>query len=89
MAKQTFIILLENSDGQIIDFERWSYKKVRTCIDNMVELYRTYPSLYVPKLQGADRVTAYPTPDGYNREAPVWSVSKDEFLKMVLKENAA
>lgn len=87
--KMTFIICLEDKEGRTMEFERWGYKKVETCIDKMVELYRTYSGLYVPLLKAADKVTAYPTPDGYNRGDPVWSVSKDEFLKMIFKEEAA
>lgn len=87
MAKQTFIICVEDQNGFIVDFERWACKKVETCIAKMIELYKTYSILYAPKLDGAARVTAYPTPNGYDREAPVWSVTADEFRALIEKED--
>ena len=86
--KQTFIICVENESDCVLEFERWPYKRAQTCIDKMIELYRTYPSLYVPHLTGAAKVICYPTPDGYHKAAPVWSVSVDEFREL-LKEDAA
>lgn len=84
MAKQqTFIIRLEDKDGKLVDFERWAYKKVETCIQKMVELYSTYSGIYERNLVKAARVVAYPTPDGYNRESPVWSVSVEEFRELM------
>lgn len=88
MKKQTFIICLENQDGLVVDFERWSYKRAETCIANMVKLYRTY-SIYGLSLAKADRVVCYPTPDGYTKADPVWSVSVDEFRELMKKEDVA
>ena len=85
MAQQRYIIRLEDKEGKMVDFERWSFKKVETCIQHMVELYSTYSNMYMPKLDKADRVVAYPTPDGCHEEAPVWSVTVDEFRAMVKK----
>lgn len=82
MAKQTFIICLEDKDGKMVDFERWAYKKPETCVQHMVELYKTY-SIYERSLAKADRVVAYPTPNGYDKEDPVWSVSVEEFRQLM------
>lgn len=84
-AKQNFIIRLEDAAGNMVDFERWPYKKVETCIRDMVDMYRMYDRLFMPKLDKAYRVVAYSTPDGAHMEAPVWSVSVEEFRKMIEK----
>lgn len=81
--KQNFIICLEAADGRQITFERWPFKRVQTCVAHMVELYKTYSGLYGRYLDQAAKVVAYHTPDGYNRAAPVWSVSVDEFRKLM------
>ena len=83
MRKQTYIIVLEDQDGRTVDFERWAYKRAQTCIDKIVELYAEWPGLYGKNLERAARVVCYPTPDGYNQAAPVWSVSVDEFRRMI------
>ena len=87
MAKQqqqTFIIRLEDKDGKMVDFERWAYKKVETCIKNMVKTYSDHAYLYEPTLAKADKVVAYATPGGRSDEKiPVWSVSVEEFRKLM------
>lgn len=83
MKKQTYIIVLEDQDGCTVDFERWAYKRAQTCIDKIVELYAEWPGLYRKNLERAARVVCYPTPDGYNQAAPVWSVSANEFRRMI------
>lgn len=83
MKKQTYIICLEDQDGRTVDFERWTYKRSQTCVDKIVELYAEWPSLYEKNLERAARVVCYPTPDGYTPAAPVWSVSVDDFRRMV------
>lgn len=80
--KMTFIIYLEDAAGNMVDFERWAFKKAKTCIDHMIELYKTY-SIYERSLAKAARVVCYPTPDGYNKADPVWSVGVDEFRKLM------
>lgn len=83
MKKQTYIIILEDQDGRTVDFERWTYKRAQTCIDKTVELYAEWPSLYRDNLDRAARVVCYPTPDGYDKSAPVWAVSVTDFRCMV------
>lgn len=86
MSKEMrFLIRLEKEDGSLVDFERWSYKKAETCINKMVALYGTNSGLYLRKLDKADKVVCYPTPDGCHAAEPVWSVSADEFRAMVEK----
>lgn len=86
MKKQTFIICLEDQEGRMVNFERWYFKSMKRCVDAMVGLYRSCPSIYRSDLERAARVVCYPTPDGYHRKAAVWSVSVDEFREMMMKE---
>lgn len=88
MQKQTYIIRLEDQAGGLIDFERWGYKHAKTCIAKMLELYANYSGIYIPKLSSASRVVCYPTPDGYNRGKPVWSVSAADFAAMVQQQKS-
>ena len=81
--KMTHIIRLEKEDGSLVEFERWSGKDAQTCINEMVELYDTYGSLYLKHLEQADRVVCYPTPDGYTAGDPVWSATREEFLALI------
>ena len=87
MSKQTFIICLEDEKGVAAEFERWGFKKAETCIEHMVELYGTYPSLYLRNLDRAAKVVCYPTPDGYHKADPVWSVTPAEFLGLIEEWN--
>ena len=81
--RQNFIVCLEDACGCTVEFERWPYKKAETCIQHMVELYGTYPSLYSKGLNEAARVVCYPTPDGYTRAEPVWAVTTEEFRELM------
>ena len=83
MKKQTYIVILEDKDGITVEFERWSYKRAQTCIDKTVELYAEWPGLYGKYLERAARVVCYPTPDGYNQDAPVWDAPVEEFRRMI------
>ncbi len=65
MKKQTYISYLEDSDGKMINFERWSYKKTDTIIEKLKELYQ-YP-IYKKDIEKSVRIAIYETPDGYNK----------------------
>ncbi len=68
MAKQTYISYLQDSNGNMITFERWAYKKPGTIIRALKQLYSTN---YIIKrdLERAKTVAIYATPDGYNRDS--------------------
>ena len=38
MKKQTFLICFENIDGIAVNFERWTFKSVKTCIKKTVKV---------------------------------------------------
>ena len=44
--EQTFISILEDKDGNTIDFERWSYKKVAAVEKKVKKLYNDYYGVY-------------------------------------------
>lgn len=89
MSKQTFIICLENIEGRTVFFERWGFTKAESCIDHMVQLIGSSINFY-KRIIGPSAVKAvcYPTPDGYNRAEPVWSVTIEEFWNMVEAERS-
>lgn len=68
MKKQTYISYLEDSNGRIINFERWAYKNTNTVIKSLKKLYNDYYFSYKSDLVKSDRITIYSTPDGYNKE---------------------
>lgn len=87
MKQQTHIIRLTDENGSLVNFERWAHKKTQTCIEKMVELYATYPGIYKRDIDKAATITCYSTPD-QGPETPVWTVTKQEFLRMVEKKVA-
>jgi hypothetical protein len=88
MAKQTYLFRIENDAGQCMDFERWTFKRLDTCINKMIELYGgTWASLYARKLDGAAYVTAYKTDYEATEANRAWRVTVEEFRDM-LKEAA-
>lgn len=36
MKKQTFLICFENIDGIAVNFERWTFKSIKTCIKKTI-----------------------------------------------------
>lgn len=84
MKKQTYMTILEDENGQEIDFERWAYKRAQTCISKMLELYSgEWAFLYRKEIDRAARIVCYPTPDGYNLGPAVWSATVAELKDMI------
>ena len=84
MKKQTYITILEDENGREINFERWTYKRVKTCVDKMLDLYSgPWASLYREDIDRAARVVCYHTPDGYNLGPAVWSATVAELKDMI------
>ncbi len=59
--KQTYIIIkLIDANGALVTFERWSYKRVSTCMEKMRELYTgTWANLYQKEVAKADHMEVY------------------------------
>lgn len=68
MKKQTYISYLEDSNGNMINFERWGYKKTSTIIKSLKKLYNEYYFSYKDDLMKSERITIYATPNGYEKE---------------------
>lgn len=83
MKKQTFLICFENIDGIAVNFERWTFKSVKTCIKKTIELYKSYPDIYADTLNKTVKVIAYSTPNGYTRQLAVWTATIDEFKMLI------
>jgi hypothetical protein len=66
MKKQTYISYLEDGNQKMIDFERWSHKRVETILSKLSELYKN--PFYQIYMQRAETISIYATPDGYNRD---------------------
>ena len=84
MKEQTYITCLESADGQIIDFERWAYKRAQTCINRLVELYSGACGaewLYKQMISQASEVACYAVCD--NKEEEVWRVKIEEFQRLI------
>ena len=52
---QTYISTVYDKDDKMIDFERWSYKKINTVIKNLKLLYKA--SFYKTVLKDAKYIT--------------------------------
>ena len=68
--EQTFISYLENSEGKMLDFERWACKKSGTVLKKAKELYQhmnNYGWYQKDVLEKAECLAIYATPDGCSR----------------------
>lgn len=81
--KQTYIIKLLDKNGYTVNFERWSYKKLNTCINRMINLYKELMryNFVRQELESVVTVVAYKTNE--LAEEKVWEASKEEFMKMI------
>ena len=79
MKKQTFVSYLEDSNGKMINFERWNFKKVSTIQKKLKELYTNYKWVYNDDIKKSKYLTIYATPDGYNKEKmPIVKISIED-----------
>lgn len=67
MKQQTFIVYLEDQNFKMVTFERFSYKRLETVINQMQELLKN--SLYRACTKEAVSVAIYRTPDGYTKDS--------------------
>jgi len=85
MQEQTYITCLINKNGITIDFQRWFYKKLRTCINNTIAHYRScFSFLYHDTLKNTEKIIIYktePQTNGIDKEIKMWEVSIDEFIE--------
>jgi hypothetical protein len=83
MLEQTYVSYLEDENGKMIDFERWTYKKPKTIANKLKELYQELSrySFYDEKLKKAKIISIYATPDGCNKEKnPVLRIPMSDII---------
>lgn len=66
MKKQTYIAYLKDENGNMITFERFACKRVKTAAKHIRELLAN--DLYRTCTKGAKTVEIYATPNGNNPE---------------------
>ena len=87
MKKQTFISLTYDENGKQINFERWTYKTVKSVKKALFELFYGRYALtygYLGRKQGASYFEIYATPDGYHVESAnfIEKITLDELQKI-------
>ena len=78
MKEQTYIVMFMNKDEIPVNFERWAYKKLETCIDRTICLCCRAFSLYKYDLIKTTKVVAYKTNGRIERK--VWEITIGEFM---------
>lgn len=82
MKQQTFILSMQNSEGEEKDFYRFSHKRAKTCL-NELKKAAAHSSLFCTlwKADKIENIVLFATPDGYNKENIVFSCNLWEFLE--------
>lgn len=85
MKQQTYIIVLKDSAGHTVNFERFGYKKLQTCIDKMIELYKSLKNygFIQTELARTQKVIAYQTEYETSDNNKVFEIAIADFLKMI------
>jgi len=74
MATQTFITRWEDANGTVVDFERWSCKRLTTAIRKSLTL-AAHPA-YASANKRAVKIAIYRTPDGFHHEdSACWDIN--------------
>lgn len=85
MKEQKYITVMQDDAGHTIDFERWCFTKLETCITNFVALYKQmqYFDFIKCKLDKAKKIVTYKTNYETTEENKVHEMSIEEFMKML------
>lgn len=61
MKEQTYISKIEDANGNVIDFERWSYKRVSTVIKKSTEFFKRMSkhNFFRERVKNAERINIY------------------------------
>jgi hypothetical protein len=84
MAQQTFISRIENAEGKMVDFNRWSFKRPEAVVKKYSEAIKKDPDFW--RLIWRDGVTLaiYATPDGYSMEKkPCYTVNLNKLFDKI------
>lgn len=81
-GKQTFITKLEDNNDRMIDFERWSYKKILTIEEKTKELYKSFNGLFLKEAikKGAIQLSIYKTEVNGDNEQLIKRMTISELL---------
>ena len=87
MKEQTFITFTYDENGKQINFERWTYKTVKSVKKALFALFYGRYALtygYLERKQGASYFEIYATPDGYHVENEnfIEKITLDELQKI-------
>lgn len=65
MKKQTYVSKIETEDGRMLDFERWSYKRVSTVEKKAKEFFDVMMkySFFKKQVKYATKITIYDNND--------------------------
>lgn len=82
---QTFISVFEDARGMTIDFERWEYKRLETCIDALTKLYHRMRAMaFVQEdLAKVTRIVTYKTSYEISQGNIVSEIDIATFMKMI------
>lgn len=84
---QTYIICFYTDSGVCVKFERFSCKKLNTCINRIVKCYKELYNWgwFKKDLEKANTVAAHQTDYTTSEENKVWEISIKEFISMLEK----
>lgn len=78
MKKQTYISYIENTEGGMVDFNRWTYARPETIIKKYVDALKKDKKFWRTIWRDGVTLAIYATPDGSNIQKPaVYTASLD------------
>lgn len=76
--KQTYVSYIENADGRMVDFNRWTLKRPETIAKKYTEALARDASFWRKIWRDGVTLAIYATPDGYNKEqTPAYIIPLD------------
>ena len=79
--KQTYVSRIENADGRMVDFNRWTLKRPETIIRKYAEALAKDESFWRMIWRDGVTLAIYATPDGYNADkVPVRTIPIDALI---------
>jgi len=82
MKQQTFISIWKDKDNNVVNFERWSDKRLSTIIRKLIKLH-TYPIYRNDKK--TVKIEIYDTPNGKDKTTPMEILNFEFILKEAKK----
>jgi hypothetical protein len=79
--QQTYISKLLDDDNTMINFERWSDKRIQTIEKKLKKLYTKYYNLYKKDINKAEYIVIYEASDN-NKQYEVKRIKIKDFLNL-------